>query len=48
MVAATEYKEENFPTWALCPLFNGDTSGLSDEDAALFEAWEVWRPKRLI
>lgn len=40
MATATKHKEENFPTWALCALFNGDTSGLSDEDVELFEAWE--------
>lgn len=40
MATATKHKEENFPTWALCALFNGDLSGLSDEDIELFETWE--------
>ncbi len=40
MATATEYKEENFPAWALCTLFNGNTSNLSDEDVEFFEAWE--------
>lgn len=30
----------DLPTWAACYIFNGDASGLSDEEIALIDGWE--------
>lgn len=32
--------EIKFPSWAACAYYNGDTSGMSDEDISIFEQWE--------
>ena len=30
----------NLPDYALCPLFNADSSGISEEDEQIITAWE--------
>ena len=39
MYIKERYEYDNFPTWALCALFNGDYSSLSDDDEKLLDQW---------
>ncbi len=34
-----EFMTEPIPTWALCYLINGDSTGLTDEDLAMIDKW---------
>ena len=34
-----EFMTEPIPTWALCYLINGDSTGLTDSDIALIDTW---------
>ncbi len=34
-----EFTTEKIPTWALCYLINGDSSGLSEEDKETADRW---------
>ncbi len=36
-----EFMTEPIPTWALCYLINGDSTGLTDEDLAMVDKWYV-------
>lgn len=34
-----EFMTESIPTWPLCYLINGDSTGLRESDIALIETW---------
>lgn len=34
-----EFMTEPIPTWALCYLINGDSTGLTESDIALIDTW---------
>ncbi len=34
-----EFMTEPIPTWALCYLINGDSTGLTAEDIAMIDKW---------
>lgn len=34
-----EFITEPIPTWALCYLINGDSTGLTESDIALIDTW---------
>ena len=36
-----EFMTEPIPTWALCYLINGDSTGLTDDDLAIVDTWYV-------
>lgn len=35
----TELFIEPIPTWALCYVFNGDATGLTDDEIQMIDAW---------
>lgn len=34
-----EFMTESIPTWALCYLINGDSTGLNDNELAMIDKW---------
>ena len=40
MKLINKYEDINFPSWALCALVNGDTTGLTEEEVKQVDSFE--------